>query len=264
MSKELNLFHSSLRSRLFFANGSTIAIERVELGAKYIYERDHLIYSSNNNLTVVQKVNEMDSRCLQMLLEEERQVSKRLPCSEEMFLTLSFLHPSRVLSQIDFAPLAQLPMQHLIHGEDMSKIVEKYRKTKFVDWALQTVFKDGIPVNAGKFWVSVFSYNNTLGEKPFQELAKYALSCMTTPTSNAVVERIFSYVTAVKMKQRNQMSSTMLEAIVRIRTELQFQGKCCNDFLVSPKMLELCNSSMYGKQPGNRHENDEELNFIDI
>ena len=118
MSKELNLFHSSLRSRLFFANGSNIPIERVDFGAKYIYERDHLIYSSNNNSTVVQKVNEMDSRCLQMLLEAERQVRKRLPCSEEMFLTLSFLHPSRVLRQIDFAPLAQLPMQHLIHGEN--------------------------------------------------------------------------------------------------------------------------------------------------
>ena len=148
-----------------------------------------------------------------------------------------------------------------IHGE---KIDEQYRKIKFVDWASQTVFKDGIPVNAEKFWVSVFSYRNTLGEKPFQELAKYALSCMTTPTSNAVVERNFSYVTAVKTKPRNQMSSIMLEAIVRIRTELQFQGKCCKDFLVSPRMLELCNSSMYGKQPGNRDENDEELNFIDI
>ena len=50
------------------------------------------------------------------------------------------------------------------------------------------------------------------------------------------------------------MSSTMLEAIIRIRMELQFQGMCCKDFLVSPKMLKLCNSSMYGKQPGNRDE----------
>ena len=43
-------------------------IERVDFGAKYIYERDHLIYSSKNNSTVVQKVNEID-RLLQMLLE---------------------------------------------------------------------------------------------------------------------------------------------------------------------------------------------------
>ena len=104
--RELNLFHSSLRSRLCFANGSNGPIGRVDFGAKYIYERDQMIYSSDNNSTVVQKVNGMNSRCLQMLLQAECQVSKQLPCSEEMFCTLSFLHPSRVLSQIDFVPPA--------------------------------------------------------------------------------------------------------------------------------------------------------------
>ena len=39
-------------------------------------------------------------------------------------------------------------MQHLIHGEDMSKIDKQYRKIKYVDWASQTVCTDGIPVNA--------------------------------------------------------------------------------------------------------------------
>ena len=85
LPRELNLFHSSLRTRLFFANGSNVPIGRVDFGAKYIYERDHLIYSSDNNSTVVQKVNVMNSHCLQMLLEAEHQVRKRLPCSEEMF-----------------------------------------------------------------------------------------------------------------------------------------------------------------------------------
>ena len=60
------------------------------------------------------------------------------------------------------------------------------------------------------------------------------------------------------------MSSTMPEAIVHIWMELQFQGTCFKDFLVSPKMLELCNSCMYGKQPGNHDESNEELTFIDI
>ena len=60
------------------------------------------------------------------------------------------------------------------------------------------------------------------------------------------------------------MPSAMLEAIVSYPDGVTVPGKCCKDFLVSPQMLELCNSSMYGKQPGNRDENDEELNFIDI
>ena len=67
----------------------------------------------------------------------------------------------------------------------MAIIDYQYRKIKFIDWI--TVFKDGIPTDAVQFWVTVFGYRNDLEEKPFKELASYALSCLTTPTSNAVV-----------------------------------------------------------------------------
>ena len=42
------------------------------------------------------------------------------------------------------------------------------------------------------------------------------------------------------------MSSSMLEAIVRIRTHLYFKEKCCKDFVATKRMLELFNSkNMY-------------------
>ena len=90
------------------------------------------------------------------------------------------------------------------------------------------------------------------------DLARYALACLTTPTSNAVVERMFSYVTGIKTKSRNKLSSCMLEAIVRIRTNLYFKGICCKD--VKPRMFKLFNTkNMYRN---NINDQDvEELSF---
>ena len=239
MITEVANFHASLKGRIFLPCGSYIPLAKVDFGAKYIFERDAMIIHRNNDPTVIQQAKEIDSRCHPMLLEAESQVSKRLPTSENIFLSLSYLHPSRVLSQVDCVSLGKLPMHHLIHGTQMANIDEQYHKIKFVDWKSKAAFNDGISENPVVFWKMVCFYNNIPGETPFNELATYALSCLTTPTSNAVVERLLSYVTAVKTKASNKMSSSMLEAIVRIRTKLHFEGKCCRDFCVTPKMLEL-------------------------
>lgn len=61
------------------------------------------------------------------------------------------------------------------------------------------------------------------------------------------MERICSTVTNVKTKSRNRLHTDMTDAIIRIRSHLQFQGKCCKDFKVTTRMLELFNSAnMYG------------------
>jgi hypothetical protein len=59
------------------------------------------------------------------------------------------------------------------------------------------------------------------------------------PVSNAVVERTFSLVTAVKTKQCNRMGLELLNAIIRIRSKLQFAEICCINFKVTKRMLEL-------------------------
>ncbi|KAJ8372832.1 hypothetical protein AAFF_G00276430 [Aldrovandia affinis] len=101
-----------------------------------------------------------------------------------------------------------------------------------------------VPVS---FWSGVLQYKSKSGQQPFKELAMYDLSCLATPTSNAVVERIFSTVTNVKTKVRNRLQSKMLDASIRIRMHVQFQGKCCTDFKASERMLERFTSqNMYG------------------
>ena len=54
-------------------------------------------------------------------------------------------------------------------------------------------------------------------------------------------------MTAVKTKLRNRMSVELLNALVRIRSKLHFEGKCCRDIIVTKRMLELFNcEQMYG------------------
>eukprot|EP00795_Rhopilema_esculentum_P000533 gene533-10216_t len=151
-------------------------------------------------------------------------------------------------------------MQHLM-VDKLSEIDNQYRNIFFVNWREEPVFKDGIPQEAVAFWSGVHQYQNSVQEFPFTDLAAHALACLTTPTSNAVVERIFSYATNVKTKNRNRMGVTMVEAIVRIRSQLHFGEKCCKDFVPSQKMLSLFNSdiqvSLYPSAVSNKDEEDE-------
>ena len=114
-----------------------------------------------------------------MLLEAAAQVQQRVPSSKDIFKGLSLLHPSRVLNQVGRAPLASLPMQHLIN-EKINEIDNQYRSILCVNWNENRVFKDGVPAEAVSFWSGVLEYQNLLGNNPYHDLATYAIACLTT------------------------------------------------------------------------------------
>ena len=121
---------------------------------------------------------------------------------------------------------------HLIEN-NICIIEDQYRKIIHIDWREEPPFKnEGIPTDSESFWIGLLQH------KSFKDLAKYAFNCLVTPTSNAVVERIFSLVSAVKTKARNQMQLKLLDSIIRIRAELLLSNKCCKDFTPSTAMLE--------------------------
>ena len=62
-------------------------------------------------------------------------------------------------------------------------------------------------------------------------------TCLDTPVSNAVIERIFSLATATQTKTRNRMFLPRLDAIVRIRAELLLSKQCCRDFQVTAEIM---------------------------
>ena len=168
-------------------------------------------------------------------MEALSQVEKRLPASQNVFKNLSYLSPRSILSQMERAQFLSLPMQHIM--KDIGLVEDQYRKIIHVDWASEDVFSGEIPSDAVQFWAGIMKHKISNGEQPFRQLAVYALTCLATPISNAVCERIFSNVTCVKTKLRNRIENAMLDSIVRIRTTLKFGGKIS-------KPLKICWSSL--------------------
>ena len=238
MFTELNTHHLSLRGRVFNQEGEQLAIENVDFGGKFLFEATKFISSQQDKAVAQAKVLEVKTRCLDFLLEAITQVEKRLPATSNVFKGLSALHPRKVLNVATRVPVSQLPLPHL-RFEKVNEIEEQYRKIVHRDWKEDSSFDGTIPDTTVAFWSRVADVQTSLGDKPFKELATYALNCLTTPVSNAVVERSFSLLAAIKTKQRNRMKLELMNAIIRIRSKLQFGENCCVDFKTTRRMLEL-------------------------
>ena len=238
MFTELDTHYKSLRGRVFDIEGKQLAIENVDLGGKFQFEATKFISTQQDSIVAKAKVLEVKRRCLDFLLEAISQVEKHLPGTWNVFKGLSSLHPTKVLNLASRVPVSQLPLPHL-RSEKVNEIEEQYRKIVHRDWKQDSSFDGTIPDTAVEFWSHVAEVQTSLGDKPFKELAAYALNCLTTPVSNAVVERTFSLLSSIKTKQRNRMKLELLNAIIRIRSKLQFDENCCVGFKTTRRMLEL-------------------------
>ena len=109
-----------------------------------------------------------------------------------------------------------------------SKAEEQYRKILFHPWAEEISIFAGciITQDIVQFCIQVWKFKEAVGNYVYIELAQHALTCLTTPASNAVVERIFSRVSNNK-KTGNRLKIGMLDAIIRIKTVLLIDDKCC-------------------------------------
>ncbi|KAK3756692.1 hypothetical protein RRG08_013957 [Elysia crispata] len=136
----------------------------------------------------------------------------------------------------------------LVRGKVMNNILVNWHELKAYFEAAdnpkryQTRYKArGLNLDTENFWIGLRENNS------FVDLANYALTCLTTPVSNATVERIFSLVTNVKTKPRNRLQLHTLDAIVRIRSDMVLSNKCCKQFTVTQNMLRRWTSeNMYG------------------
>ena len=71
------------------------------------------------------------------------------------------------------------------------------------------------------FWPKVATFKNAGGELI---MAAFDLKVYSLPISNALVERVFSQVTAVKTKVRNLMGLGLLTYILRIKIVMKEKG----------------------------------------
>ena len=94
--------------------------------------------------------------------------------------------------------------------------------TSILDVCQHPEFHENIEtMDTNHFWACVYNCRNAGGEQPFKELACFALKALTLPISNAVVERVFSVLSCIKIRHRNKMQLLMLESLIRVRVHLK-------------------------------------------
>ena len=86
----------------------------------------------------------------------------------------------------------------------MSCIENEYRYLVCVNWSLYT-----LPTETVAFWAFMLNFQNAVGDKPFKDLATYALQALCMPVNNACIERVFfSHVSCVKKQAEKSHGSS--------------------------------------------------------
>ncbi|KNC20769.1 hypothetical protein FF38_00083 [Lucilia cuprina] len=79
-------------------------------------------------------------------------------------------------------------------------------------------------------------FNDSAGNNPFKDLAKFAIEMLSLPWSNADVERVFSQLNVVKTKLRNRLITDTVNAVLHVRYGLKLNNKCWYNYEV-PKSV---------------------------
>lgn len=150
--------------------------------------------------------------------------------------SVSFLKPETILNEKTKPIFAKFPENYA----KTSEAEEEYRRLSSIKWS-DFLGKNPYEMRPVEFWSAAIKH------KSFKNIALYALSLLTLPLSNAIVERIFSIAGCVKSKQRNKMLLAKLDAIVRIREYAYQMGICCDKFVATENMISKFDVSMYNR-----------------
>jgi hypothetical protein len=191
------------------------------------------------------KKNIIEGRAFRYLKSLLNELCKRLPDSLKLLQALQLLSPNIGLNKIR-PKLKDLPFTYIfLDSNSLAKCELQWEKLSTVEWS--QFYDDAILENSYSFWPNVLQFKDAGGNFVFTELATYVLTCLSLPSSNAVVERAFSVMAAVKPKCRNRMQTQMLEAILRLRLDFYSKNICCKNFSPTEGMFKKFNSKdVYG------------------
>ena len=85
-------------------------------------------------------------------------------------------------------------------------------KLLYVNWK-DEFNRSNIPSEPMEFWAMVGNFENPMEEKCFMEISEVMVNLFSMPFSNAFVERVYSFVTNLKSKRRNKLSSSTLNSV---------------------------------------------------
>ncbi|KAK3909733.1 Zinc finger protein 862 [Frankliniella fusca] len=217
-----------------------------------------------------EKIREIKACCANFLTTLSKELAERLPDCIHDVENLRHLAPTRVLAARGRPEFGTLPFHLIPHGFDRDTLETQWTElgvTKIEDICPDASETLGT-IDTVKFWKLCYEVKNGAGQQPLKELATCALTLLSLPLSNAVVERVFSIMNIVKSKLRNRMSISVLNAILFLRLYLKAHDICCLTYQPTKDMLQRFNArNMYpparprhpgGGAPGNAGEPERE------
>ena len=171
MFNELDILFKATKSRVFEPSGHQKAQTQVDYGAKFLLEVEKSKRQKAGDPTWPGKVESTKVRCTDFLKEAIAQVEKRLPRSRDMFQSLAYLSPTRVLNQAMRVSFKDLPMLALVQGKE-DVVESQYQRILFHPWKEEPLFQDEIPTDPAKFWAIIWQYEREDGERTYKELAE--------------------------------------------------------------------------------------------
>lgn len=174
-----------------------------------------------------------------------KELVNRMPKNLDLLKKCNNFALQLVLSTTKKPKITALPLD-LLENEDADEIDSQFRSISNVSWSAK--YDEKVLYDYDQFWCKVYNYATTKDDQtftPYRQLEEFALKVRTMPISNAVVERVFSIMNAVKSKLRNRMSLPMLDAISRIRMYFYSRKICCTSFVPSQGMYNRFNKGIY-------------------
>lgn len=151
------------------------------------------------------QLDEVKGKCQEYLLVLCEELIQRMPSNMKLIQKSAKFSPLIMLSQVTKPQITELLTDLLPPGTDLKINEEQLRKIDTINWASYPAFTAAVLRDTSNFWSQVYNFTDAENKHQFRELASLALQAQSIPASNAVVERIFSIINAVKNKLRNRM-----------------------------------------------------------
>lgn len=221
--------------------------------------------AANTNNIISEEVTEIKGKCVEFIKVLLLELIKRMPSHLNVFRQIRSFSPAIILNPVQRPKFTDLPLT-FISSDKLTDIEIQYRNLLNVDW--KEVFGESVPENPIIFWKKVRNIKNAGDELMFKDLALFAFTLLSLPSSNAFVERVFSLMNIVKCKIRNKMMLKMLNSVVSIRSHFATNEICCKDFEPSKAMYVKFNSDMYQQKKqstatSNNTDDDDVLIFCE-
>ena len=174
------------------------------------------------------------------------QLSSRLPENIESFERLKLLSPVVCLSQ-KRRNFKDLPFLNMFAKESELALLEnQYSMLLSINWSEH--LDENTLSNSYEFWAYVCNFKTSGNKCVFRELALFALTILSLPSSSAVVERIIAVMSVVENisfnHRRDIILSKLFESVLRLIMHFFSRKMCSTNFKPSIIMLKNFNSTV--------------------